>query len=134
MTPDPLSSALGDLFNQRGELMRFLDTQSAKELPFRLALHARSLVTRLSSCWCHDRETRSAVAWIVRASHEAVGLEAIDQLRDVRLHAPETIGQLTEGQRLTGVRQRAERGELWQRQPYSGKLCLYMGLRQLGPM
>ena len=61
------------------------------------------------------RQSGSAVVRIARPAYEAVGLEAIDQLRDVRLDAGKAFGQLAERERLAGFGQPIERGELRER-------------------
>jgi hypothetical protein len=43
-------------------------------------------------------EARAPIGGVGRAAHEAVRLEAIDELRDIRLHARQTVRELPEGE------------------------------------
>src|SRR5215208_1879766 len=78
------------------QLLRFGRAQAAKEGTFGLLLQLDALHTGASARRGEDGETRPPIVRIRLAFDESIGLEPIDELRDVRLHAGEPLGELAE--------------------------------------
>ena len=63
-------------------------------------------------------QARSPIGRVGGAADEAVGLEPIDELRDVRLHAREPIRELPEREGAAGFGEPPKRGELREREAH----------------
>jgi len=83
---------------------------------FRVHPNPLTLFTRLSASDGEGRQPGPSILRIRQASDQAVGFQPIDQLRDVRLHAGETFGQLTQRQRIPGIPQDLQQQQLRERQ------------------
>src|ERR1035437_8179380 len=82
-------------FAQEGcQLARLVLGQSSEQLPLGSFLKPEPCLARFAAGGCRHGEPRSPVARIRCARHEAIGLQAIDELRDVRLHARQAIDEL----------------------------------------
>src|SRR5437763_1158441 len=62
------------------------------------------------------RENTSPVGRVGDPTHQLVGRQAIDQLSNVRLYAAKPLAHDPEGDRLAGLNQDLENGQLWQRE------------------
>jgi hypothetical protein len=96
------SSAV-ELLEDVGKAGGIVIRQRAEQLALGFAVDAGAFLVGLPPGIGDDGQARSTIAGIGLARDQAVCLETIDELRDVRFHAREPVGELTQ-------RQRAARG------------------------
>ena len=100
-----------ELVEDFAEALAFVRRDTGKELGLGIVVDAGALFAHAAPEIGNHRAPTAFVERIGLARDEAIRLEPIDQLRDVRLHAGETIGELPEGQYATGVFEALQRGE-----------------------
>ena len=105
-----------ELSYESRELMRLLRRQTAERIAFRVLLDPAACFEGLAAGGREHSETRAPIVWIGRATHQAVGFEPIDELRDIRFHARQPRRQFAERKRLPCSGQLVESRELRERQ------------------
>ena len=122
-------SSGGNFGQQRRELLPLVRGESSQQAPLGLFLHTRALLARSPSSRRERRQLRAAIVRIRLPRDQPVGFQSIDELRDIRLHAREALGQLGQRQRLVRIGQRLQRQQLGERQPNPVELGLDLILR-----
>src|SRR5690606_547391 len=111
-----LPGAAIDLRDEAGKLAGFVGANPSNQFGGRRVAKPGTLVTGRSSRARKHGQARPAIGGIGEPLDEPIGLEPIDKLRDVRLHARQSFGQLPQGKRLAGLAQRRQGRELGDRQ------------------